>query len=196
MNYFSYIIVSFVFALTLWSCNDDLEVPPQNNLTDETYWSSETNVRTFSLGFYQAYFWGYGESYAWGDFFSGETLNDEFGASSPGQFVQQVPTAGGGWGFAWVRKANIMIDRVQTVPMDEEAIAHWTGIGRFFRAMEYADLVERFGDVPWYSEVINQDDEELLLKARDSRDFRGNARLVPRPEGSQKFLESLESLGF
>lgn len=159
-------------SLILASCEKDfLEIPPQDQLVDETYWSSEASVETFSWGFYPAYFSGYGSSYTWGKFFSGETLNDDFSPTNPSPFTKQVPTSGGGWSFAWVRKANIFINRVQTVPMEQEAIEHWTGIGRFFRGLEYYDLVSSFGDVPWYDEEIAEDNEELLYKKRDDRTY-------------------------
>lgn len=159
-------------SLILASCEKDfLEIPPQDQLVDETYWSSEASVETFSWGFYPAYFSGYGSSYTWGKFFSGETLNDDFSPTNPSPFTKQVPTSGGGWSFAWVRKANIFINRVQTVPMEQEAIEHWTGIGRFFRGLEYYDLVSSFGDVPWYDEEIAEDNEEALYKKRDDRTY-------------------------
>lgn len=46
--------------------------------------------------------------------------------------------------FAWIRKANVMLDRVSARMKDiltEEQYNHWMGIGRFFRGMEYARLV-------------------------------------------------------
>src|SRR5699024_105026 len=46
---------------------------------------------------------------------------------------------------------------------------HYEGIARFFRAWFYFQKVKRFGDVPWYSGVINADNEQLLTKDRDSR---------------------------
>ncbi|MFC5623439.1 RagB/SusD family nutrient uptake outer membrane protein [Algoriphagus winogradskyi] len=159
------------FALS--SCEDFLEKPPLDSLTDETYWTNESNVRSFSWGFYTAYFSGYGSGYTWGKFFSGQTLNDDFAPSSPSQFRRTVPTAAtsGYWNFSYVRKANIFLDRVQTVPMDEEAILHWSGVARFFRALEYFDLVKQFGDVPWFDEELSESDPEMLYRPRDSREF-------------------------
>ena len=159
------------FALS--SCEDFLEKPPLDSLTDETYWTTESNVRSFSWGFYTAYFSGYGSGFTWGKFFSGQTLNDDFAPSSPSQFRRTVPTAAtsGYWNFGYVRKANIFLDRVQTVPMDEEAIQHWSGVARFFRGLEYFDLVKQFGDVPWYDEELSESDPDMLYKPRDSREF-------------------------
>ncbi|MEP2295660.1 RagB/SusD family nutrient uptake outer membrane protein [Algoriphagus sp.] len=160
-----------IFALS--SCEDFLEKPPLDSLTDETYWSSENNVRSFSWGFYTAYFSGYGSGFTWGKFFSGQTLNDDFAPTSPTQFRRTVPTAATSsyWTFSYVRKANIFLDRIQTVPMSDEAILHWSGVARFFRALEYHELVKQFGDVPWYDEELSETDPEALYKPRDSREF-------------------------
>lgn len=160
-----------IFALS--GCEDFLEKPPLDSLTDETYWTSESNVRSFSWGFYTSYFSGYGSGYSWGKFFSSQTLNDDFAPSSPTQFRQTVPTAATSsyWTFSYVRKANIFIDRIQTVPMSEEAILHWTGVARFFRGMEYFDLVKQFGDVPWYDAELDQTNAEELYRPRDTREY-------------------------
>lgn len=164
-------IIAFMLAalaLTTGCKKDFLERFPQDTLVDETYWSNETNVRTFAWGFYPAYFSGYGTGFTFGKFFSGQSLNDDFAPTTPPLFPTVVPSSGGGWSFTWVRKANIMIDRIQRVPMAEEAKKHWTGIGRFFRALEYHDLVKTFGDVPWFDKDLDEKSPELY-KPRDSR---------------------------
>lgn len=164
-------IISFLLAAVVFStgCKKDfLERFPKDQLVDETYWTNETNVRTFAWGFYPAYFSGYGSGFTWGKFFSGQSLNDDFAPSSPTPFTRVVPTSGGGWTFSWVRKANIMIDRVENSTLPDEAKKHWTGVGRLFRALEYHDLVKTFGDVPYYDRELTDTDEDLY-KPRDSR---------------------------
>ena len=47
--------------------------------------------------------------------------------------------------------------------MDEEAIKHWTGVGRLFRALEYHDLVNSFGDIQWYDHELSEDDTRRTL---------------------------------
>lgn len=172
MRYLISITVLLLASLSLTSCSDDdfLTRPPLDEMSDQTYWTSEENVRTFAWKFYPAYFEGYGSGYTWGDYFSGQSLNDDFAPSTPPDFVENVPTSGGGWGFGWVRNANLMIDRVQNMEnLDEETRNHWVGVGRFFRALEYNDLVKRFGDIQWYDEVLDEDNEEQLYKKRDDR---------------------------
>ena len=164
------IILYSLLAIAVASgCKKDyLQRYPLDQLADDSYWSSETNVRTFAYGFYPAYFSGYGSGFTWGKFFSGQSLNDDFAPSAPTQFTKVAPASGGGWTFAWVRKANIFLNRIQRVPMSDEAKNHWTGVARFFRAMEYFDLVRTFGDVPWYGRELTENDADLY-KPRDPR---------------------------
>lgn len=164
------IYIAFAALVTAFaSCKKDfLERLPQDLPVDDTYWTTENNVRTFSYNFYTKFFGGYGSSFAFGRYFSGQSLNDDFAPSSPAQYTTVAPASSGTWDFEWVRKANIMIDRVQDVPMEEEALRHWTGVGRFFRAMEYSNLVRTFGDVPWYGQELSENSTDLY-KPRDPR---------------------------
>ncbi|MCK7554370.1 RagB/SusD family nutrient uptake outer membrane protein [Chitinophaga sedimenti] len=68
-----------------------------------------------------------------------------------------------------MRNINLWIDRIKRVPMSEEAMNHWLGIARFFRAMEYADMVRTFGDVPFYNTPLEESDLQALYKPRDPR---------------------------
>lgn len=189
--------ILIVLCLSLLvGCEDNfLDTPPQDQLTDETYWTDENSVKTFAYGFYTAYFTGYGSGWTWGKYFSGESFNDDFGPTSPSRFIQQVPTSGGGWSFTWVRKANIFIDRVQTVEMEEEATNHWTGIGRFFRALEYHDLVKAFGDVPYYDEELTEEDEDKLYKSRDDRSYVMDKVLEDLEFAAENVRESVDNNG-
>jgi hypothetical protein len=61
-----------------------------------------------------------------------------------------------------------MEERMKTV-LSEEAFAHWMGIARFFRGSEYADIVTRYGDVPYYDHVVSDIDQDDLYKPRSPR---------------------------
>ena len=80
-----------------------------------------------------------------------------------------VPTnrGSGGWSWDFLRDINFFLENYQKVE-DEAAKAKYGGIARFFRAYFYFEKVKRFGDVPWYSEVLEAGDE-ALYKARDPR---------------------------
>ncbi|RXF68806.1 RagB/SusD family nutrient uptake outer membrane protein [Arcticibacter tournemirensis] len=161
-----YIILT-ISCLFFAGCKDDfLDREPLDQFSDDIYWKTEKEVSTFAWGFYTAYFTGYGSGFTWGKYFSGETLNDDFAPTTPTAFTKNVPTSGGGWGFTWVRKSNLFISRIDQVPMTDEAKRHWKGVARFFRALEYNDLVKSFGDVPWYNEPLSEDSPDLY-KERD-----------------------------
>lgn len=80
-----------------------------------------------------------------------------------------VPTTrgSGGWSWGYLRDINFFLQNYQRVP-DEAAKRKYGGIARFFRAYFYFEKVKRFGDVPWYSKVLEAGDPDLY-KGRDSR---------------------------
>ncbi|MDF2192813.1 RagB/SusD family nutrient uptake outer membrane protein [Paraflavitalea sp. CAU 1676] len=167
-------ITPALMAVSCTKTDDFLTKLPLDQLTDQTYWTSESNVRTFTWGFYPTYFTGYASGFdlSWGGYFSGESLNDDFAPTTPTPFTKTVPSTGGGWSFTNIRKANLFIERVKGVPMAEEAVKNWVGIGRFFRALEYSSKVRTFGDYPWYGSVItSENDTVALYKQRDPREL-------------------------
>jgi starch-binding outer membrane protein, SusD/RagB family len=170
----SNLYILLFFTALAGSCkktDDFLTRLPLDQMTDEVYWTSESNVRTYAWNFYANAFPGYSAGFdlGWGGYFSGETLNDDFAPTNPAAFTQNVPPTDTKWSFTFIRRANLMIDRVQKVPMSEEAIRHWTGIARFFRALEFANKVKTYGDFPWYNTVLEENDTEALYKPRDPR---------------------------
>jgi hypothetical protein len=172
MKTLKYIMIGLI--LTCWGCkktDDFLTKLPLDKLTEQTYWTSEGNVRTFAYGLYPIYFVGYASGFdlSWGGYFSGESLNDDFAPTTPTTFIKNVPASGGGWSFSNIRQENLLISRAKTVPMPDEAIKHWTGVGRFFRALEYANKVKAFGDYPWYGKVLTETDTKELYRPRDPR---------------------------
>ncbi len=162
-------IISFLFLL-LAACEDYLDRPGLDQFEDGEFWTKEENVRLYAQRAYTAYFTGYGNGYAWGNYFVGGAWGDEYSSSSI--WTQNTATSGNGWTFTWVRWANVLIERVEAMPdLSDEARNHWLGIGYFFRAMEYSDLARAFGDVPYYDKVVDHNDLETSYKARDPLAF-------------------------
>lgn len=163
-----YIIIAFLILILGNGCKKDfLEREPLDSFSDDTYWRTEKEVSTFAWGFYTSYFTGYGSGFTFGKYFSGETLNDDFAPTTPTAFTKNVPTSGGGWSFTFVRKANIFIDRVSnSTYLSDDIKKNWVGVGRFFRALEYNDLVKAFGDFPYYDKPLEETSIDLY-KPRD-----------------------------
>lgn len=178
-----YILLITVISLILTGCEDFLDRPPITNMNDETTWVNEKNIRLyankfypgFSIGsdFYPGFFMGYGSG--WTNSYSpllGYTFSDDVVHNgNQGNFTRAVPNSGV-WSMVVIRSINIMMDRIENKMgnvLTEEEYAHWMGIGRFFRAMRYSELVLNYGDVPYYDHVVSDTDMDDLYKPRTPR---------------------------
>jgi len=171
------------------SCSDVLDRPELNNMSDDTYWRNETDLRLFVNGFYINYFVGYNNTwgvayaplrgYYFSDDFSNSNVQSNFESSAPSSrgSTSETPDmltqyAGPNWNFAWVRKSNLLIDRIENVAkpkISSEAYNHWMGVARFFKGYEYHRLVSVFGDVPYYEALFESNDLEQMYKDRTPR---------------------------
>lgn len=178
-----YILLVTGFCLLLAGCEDFLDRPPLTKVNDETAWTSEQNVRLyankfypgFTIGgtFYPGFFMGYGTG--WTNTYSplmGYTFSDDIVHNgNQGNFTRSVPNSQV-WNMVIIRSINMMIDRIENKMgnvLSEEQYAHWMGIGRFFRAMRYSELVVSYGDVPYYDHVVSDTDPDDLYKPRTPR---------------------------
>lgn len=176
-------ILLFLTATFSISCDENfLEKEPLDIEISSSFWTSEQNVRTYSYGFYTYFFEGYGSGFTWPKYtFLVQSLNDDCGPITPTSYNKTVPAAASTavptnisnntWNFSIVRRANDFITNIPNVPMTDEAKNHWLGVARFFRAMEYANLVNKYGDVPWIDKVPTETDTVLMYRPRDPRTF-------------------------
>lgn len=159
-------------------------------MNDGNYWTSENNLRLFANGFYTNYFVGYNSSFTEdyaslrGYYFSDDLVS----AGKQIGFETQAPAsrastseaaswlltyAGPTWDFAWVRKSNLFLERIETMKsssiISTSVYQHWSAVARFFRGFEYSRLVSVFGNVPYYDKVIADTDKDLMYKDRDDR---------------------------
>lgn len=155
-----------LLAILSTSCTKDLEKDTPDQFSDENYWKSENSVRSYNWGFYEL-FTGFGTGTT-GDFYF-STFNDDQASTSFQNFQVSAPATSGAWDFSSVRKANIMLERIDKVDMSSDAKLHWKGIARFFRAMVYFNRVKDFGDVPWINKSLDISENTLIYKPRDPR---------------------------
>lgn len=177
----------------MMSCDSLLDRPELTKITDSegNYWRNENDLRLFANDFYPNYFVGYntafGTAYAP---LTGYNFADDFtsqgaqanllgtvptgtgGSSSAAISVLRLEHPGPNWNFYWVRKANLLLSRIETTAknnISEEAFKHWTAVGRFFRGYEYSRLVSNFGDIPYYDQEVSVSNPEDMYKTRDPR---------------------------
>lgn len=149
------------------SCNDDyLERYPLAELSPENYFRNAQELQNYTNAFYNELPDALAVYYN-----NPNQADDEARNSLPDEFrgSRITPGSGGGWSWSALRRINIYLEYSHQCE-DEQARLLYDGIARFFRAYFYFDKIVRFGDVPWYEDVMDVDDENLR-KPRDSRKF-------------------------
>lgn len=159
-----------------------LNVEPYDDFTDEEFWKSEDQARTYMYGFYPSVFSGYGTTYSSALSVIKPGTNDD--VCEQDQLDLQptvIPVSSGSWSFSNIRKANYVIHNAGRLPADSATIKHWCGVARFFRACYYSSLVFTFGDVPWFDTLCvvsnNKADMDYMYKDRDPRTY-VDARII------------------
>jgi len=158
-------------ALTLVSCNKMLDKGPMDSFADSNYWTTESNVQYYANAFYND-FLGYGYNTVDGTYFA--TLNDNqagFNGFRDWNY-NDVKVSNSAWNgdYTEIRRANIMLNRMEKIEMSDEARGHWQGVARMMRALHYYDLVRRFGDVPLIKQELQVADKDLVFGPRVDRD--------------------------
>ena len=161
-------------AVSFSSCDDFLTRDPQDTVTDvPSFWNNEENLRTSFLDYYTYFFPGYRSGWNRADNFAETNVadwTDDNAQEVATLFTKVAPTTDAdNWNFEKIRNMNLLLSRIQSSSLGEEAKNHWSGVARLFRAMEYAKLVQKFGDVPYYDAVVGSTDNEQLYRARDPR---------------------------
>lgn len=160
-------------SMTAVSCSDYLTDDPADKFTNDNFWQSEDNVKTFSWVNYDT-FYGYGNGTTIGlSFFyyhgSDYRVDDNLSAFT---FYQMPVTAATTNVYSWneyytlIRRCNLMLDKIPTVPMAQEKKNHYIGVAKFFRAYTYFRLVQKFGDVPYTDKFLAQADAEVYSPAK------------------------------
>ncbi|WP_223548716.1 RagB/SusD family nutrient uptake outer membrane protein [Aestuariivivens sp. NBU2969] len=182
LKHISLILIAFV---TVFSCDDDfLDRAPKDELSKATIFSSYNNIKLYAWGFYD-YIEDFPRSTSWAATrdLQGDLMQNGGSSVNPNYLDQNydVPTTDGRYTtsnsndrpvgpYAKIRRVNIMLDVLSESPISESEKAHWRGVGLFFRAYVYFDMLQAFGGVPWIENDINDQSEDELYKPRDSRD--------------------------
>lgn len=157
---FNNIMIGAGLIVSLVSC--DLDKVPLATLSPETYFSNEEELRLYSNKFYEDVLPEAADIYNdRADVIISTPLNTEISGQ------RTVPATGGGWGWEALRRINYLLQNSHQT--DDIAVRNeYDALAKFFRAYFYFEKMKRFGDVPWFNEVLGSDDERLF-KPRDSR---------------------------
>ena len=169
-----YILISIALCTGLLSsCNKFLEggeVP--NKIPAMEFFTNESSLNTYTNGFLNSYMPAtstltYGDQYA--DYMAKINVNNFYIGNWDSN--QQGGWSSGDW--AMLYNVNYFLKNMKGAApnVSEEVMKHYEGVGRFWRAWFYYDMVKTFGAVPWYDEPIDAEDEVALYKKRDNREY-------------------------
>ena len=163
------IILSLMAGMVLFTSCDLLNNDPYDTFTEDSYFTSETNVQMYANYFY-AEFAAYGTGGASGDFYF-NTLNDNQAVKGLTTWsFKNVPATDATWSACYqeIRRANVLLENIDKVDMPEANKKHWTGLARLYRGWQHYCLVRKFGDCIWVDHTLKADDP-LLFAARQNR---------------------------
>jgi starch-binding outer membrane protein, SusD/RagB family len=142
-----------VALLLLVSC-EDLDLVPENQFTDATYWTSVDKAQTFLNT-------AYSQMQNSSNFFYNEALSDNAyngrgdnaGAASiaAGIYDPSLGRLKSEWNdrYAGIKTCNLIIENIDRVPnADQAVIARMKAEARFLRAFQHFQLTTWFGDIP------------------------------------------------
>ncbi|HET8736805.1 MAG TPA: RagB/SusD family nutrient uptake outer membrane protein [Pricia sp.] len=170
--------------LILCGCNDDfLERAPLDNVSDETFWNTESDLMVYNNNFYNMVkedasvpiLMGHEEGFDSNNtsiWFLDE-FSDNMTASNNRHNLYRDVRSGihvvsdesrqygyRGWNF--VRSLNIGLQNYDLANVSEEIKNKYRAEARFFRGWFYAEKVSKFGDITWLDEELTTASEELF----------------------------------
>jgi hypothetical protein len=77
----------------------------------------------------------------------------------------------GSWSSNWttIRNINFFLDNAGKATGNQADLNNYIGVGRFFRAYQYYEMVKQYSNVPWFSHVLKTSDSVSLYKTQAPR---------------------------
>ncbi len=157
-NLYSSLILLGAFAFS--SCSLDLS--PEDTLSPKTYFKNKLQLELWTNGFYAML----PDVDDLAKQNADDNISTELGETLMGQ---RSAASENGWKWERLRDINYYLQHSNQCP-DERVRKQYDGVAYFFRAYFYYDKVRRYGDVPWYDQVLNSNDDKLLAKPRQDRE--------------------------
>ena len=168
-KYLRYIkVLTVVAILCQYSCNKNLNLVPQDQLSDATYFIKPDDFKTFATQYY-GYLRNFNNSFGDNAHYDGRA--DIFnGGGIWGAGTNTVPSTDGNWGndYTHIRNCNYLLNKAASFS-NPASIAQYVAEAKFFRAYSYFDLLQLYGGVPLITTLLTIDDPKLY-GARASRD--------------------------
>ena len=142
----------FICTVLLASClnNDFLERYPLGDPTAETAFETYDNFKAYAWGLYETLpSLGYGSENSTDDISYNQTRG-----TSESNWIRKLVTIpdkkdNTSWNYySYIRRVNLMLDRIDGSKMTDVEKANWRSVGYFFRSYRYLSLLSAYGGVP------------------------------------------------
>lgn len=165
------IFVNCLLMFLITACNDEfMDRAPETSIGTEKFFNTEDDLAMYIYGLYDfSGVWNYSNDGYYTTDNAANTGNTELQTMMTGNPTSLTITTG--WDWERLRNINLFLENADKAQVTDEIKNHYMGLARFFRARFYLEKVKRYSDVPWYDHVIQIDNEEDLMKARDPRDL-------------------------
>lgn len=175
----------------LLSCEDFLDRPPLDEIGQSSYWKTAIDLENYIIKYYAKFPTAAGDVFSIPYYYESFSDNMTQGRTPKPILDGNVQPNTGTWTSQWndIRSINIFFDNYQKCEDPFVEYKHTLGEAHFFKAWFYFQLVEKYGDVPWYSTTITPEDEDLLYKPRDPRTLVVDSILMHLDKAAQ-YLDS------
>lgn len=158
-KFFSLSLMLMVFC----SCEDFLDRPPLNMITDKEISFSATEMELYVNKYYGSFPSPWDTEYG---IFGLDNSSDNMihGNYNYNQLLSGVyiePISGGGWDWTNIRSVNFFLENYTRTKENMNVVAPYIGEAYFWRAWYYYSLLKKYGDLPWINKTLSTDSEEL-----------------------------------
>lgn len=155
-----YLGVLLLLLLGNSSCENFLELPPRDAISNDDYWKSAADLEKYILQFYPKL----PRHSTAGTMPMEDATSDNLVVAVPDLILNGGRTVTtGSWSSDWsdIRNINFFFDNYGKVQDRLENYAHFLGEAHFFKAWFYFQLLNQYGDVPWYTSALLPGSDEL-----------------------------------
>jgi hypothetical protein len=168
------LLLAGALCLLFTSCEDFLDASPQNQISESSFWKSETDFDKFMINIYSNTFVrrnGVGhtridevmgdDSYLVAGWYSGAKAVGNSTADAYNNIFS------GMWSKAYgnVRRCYQVLEHIEGAPISDAKKKEYLGEVNFFLAWAYFELVKYFGDVPLVEKVMTINESKELVRA-------------------------------
>jgi len=144
------IALAFVGMAALTSCSDFLDKTPKEELSDASFWKDSNDAEMYVSDMYNYLGWSADEAINTDD----ATMGIKWAAGNEAKGVYDPSDYAWSTEYTYIREANLALEKMPTVEMDDATRKKLEGQAYFFRGYIYWNLIQNFGSVPYVDKPL------------------------------------------